>query len=232
MDIVIPYKNSTSNGLELLYTLRGIERYFPGLENVFIVGDCPAFLQNVIHIPAPSATESRFKAQNILYKLLIACQDKRVSDAFAMFNDDHFLLKPWQSVYHYCGSLEQSIGKYTIHQTYRQTLVNTMALLEGGQDFDSHCPIVYQKELFIRTMSMADWSKPWGYGIKSLYCNLTGTKGEYYPDLKIKQALPLASLETMIADRLYFSIDDRALNSSMVTLLNEIYPQQSNYESD
>lgn len=231
MDIVIPYRNSAHNGLELRYTLRGIQIYFPDLENIFIIGDCPDFLQNIIHIPAKDSLERHFKARNIMNKLLIACKDKRVSDCFAMFNDDHFLLTRFNQAYHHCGLLEQSIASFTIHQTYRQTLINTMGQLNGGLNFDTHCPIVFDKEIFIRTVPAADWSKPWGYGIKSLYCAMAGIDGEHYQDLKIKQAWPLESLRLLINDRPSFSIDDRGLNDAMVKLLAELYPQKSTYES-
>jgi hypothetical protein len=232
MDIVIPYKNSASNGLELRYTLRGIEKYFPDLGNVFIIGDCPGFIQNAIPLPANDSLDRKFKALNIKNKLLLACKDKRVSDPFIMFNDDHFLLAPYQAEYFHSGPIEYSIVKFTSHQTYRQTLLNTMVALNGGKDFDTHYPIAYYKERFERTVSMVDWSKPFGYGIKSLYCNLSGIDGVQYTDVKIKKAHTLLELGKIIADKPCFSIDDRALNNSMETFLHELYPQKSLYESD
>jgi hypothetical protein len=231
MDIVIPYRKSQSNGLELRYTLRGIQQYFPDLENIFIIGDSPGWLQNVIHIPAQDASQRHMKAYNIMRKLLVACKDKRVSDSFAMFNDDHFLLKPWESGFYYFESLEVSIAKFNSHQNYRQTLVNTMARLNGGKNFDTHCPIVYQKEIFLKTMKMVDWSRPWGYGIKSLYCNLSGIEGEFYQDLKFKSFFTYNAIYNMIGGRQFFSIDDRALNRDMQKVLSELYPQISQYES-
>jgi hypothetical protein len=232
MDIVIPYRHSASNGLELRYTLRGIEKFFPDLENIFIIGDCPEFVDNIIHIPAKDAPERHLKARNIMSKLWIACEDKRVSDTFAMFNDDHFLLKPYNHSYHYSQYLQYSVASYTVHQTYRNTLNNTMAYLNGGKNFDTHCPIIFNKELFVRTVTTADWSKPWGYGIKSLYCNMAGIEGEYYPDLKIKSPFPKDRIvNDLLAGRPYFSIDDRGLNDAMKEVLQELYPPKSIYES-
>lgn len=233
MDIVIPYRTSASNGLELRYTLRGIEKYFPDLENIFIIGDCPDFLQNVIHVPAKDLSERHFKARNIMSKLLVACYDKRVSDSFAMFNDEHFLLRPWQPVYDHCGTLEESIRRYTSHQTYRNTLSNTFhELNNSGLNFDTHSPIVFQKDIFIRTVATVNWSRPWGYGIKSLYCNMAGITGEKRTDLKIKQSWSKENINGLLLNHAYFSIDDRALNSQMIKVLQELYPQKSIYESD
>jgi hypothetical protein len=232
MDVVIPYKESAAKGFELRYTLRGIDKYFPDLENIFIIGDCPLFLHNIIHIPAADAPQRHLKARNIMSKLLLACGDKRVSDHFAFFNDDHFLLKPWQMSFHHCGSLENSLRRYTAHQTYKNTLQNTYDVLKGGVDFDTHSPIVYWKETFIRVINRVDWSKHWGYGIKSLYCNLAGIEGELYPDLKLKAHFSYDTLRNLIIDRQYFSIDDRAINNDLLQIFNELYPQKSIYEFD
>lgn len=233
MDVVIPYRNSASKGFELRYTLRGIAKFFPDLENIFIIGDCPAFVQNVIHIPAKDSPEKTRKAWNIMNKLRIACEDKRVSDSFAMFNDEHFLLKPWEPVYDHCGTLEESLAKYTNHQTYRNTLANTYHHLNNsGFNFDTHSPIVFQKDLFCRTVFTADWSRQWGYGIKSLYCNMAGITGEKRTDLKIKQRWSKENINGLLLNRPYFSLDDRALNNQMEKVLQELYPQKSIYESD
>lgn len=233
MDVVIPYKHSTSGGLELRYTLRGIDKYFPELENIFIIGDCPEFLQNIIHIQATDSPERHYKARNIMGKLMIACNDKRVSDNFAMFNDEHFLLKPWQPVYDHCGTLEESLRRYTNHQTYRNTLLNTYHQLNNsGFDFDTHAPIIFQKEIFVRTVPTVNWSRPWGYGIKSLYCNMAGITGEKRADLKIKQSWSKENINGLLLNRPYFSLDDRALNNHMIKVLQELYPQKSQYESD
>lgn len=231
MDVVIPYRNSSSNGFELRYTLRGIEKFFPELENIFIIGDCPSFLQNVIHIPATDSPERQYKQLNIYRKLLTACEDKRVSDSFAWVSDDHFLLKPFQSEYYYSGPLEQSIVKFTPHQSFRQTLLNTMVALQNGNDYDQHCPYVFQKEKFIKVMKMVDWSKSWGYGIKSLYCNLTGIEGFCYSVLKVRLSLKFTELVELIYDRPFFSIDDRGLNDEMKSLLESLYPNKSQFEA-
>lgn len=232
MDVVIPYRHSAHNGLELRYALRGIEKFFPDLENIFIIGDQPAYIQNVFHIPATDSPDRQRKAWNIMNKLFMACYDKRVSNSFAMFNDEHFLLKPWEPVYDHCGTLESSLQRYSSHQTYRNTLANTYHQLNNsGLNFDTHSPIVFQKELFIRTVMTADWSRPWGYGIKSLYCNMAGITGEQRMDLKLKQSWSMENINGLLLNRPYFSLDDRALNDHMIKVLQQLYPQKSIYES-
>jgi hypothetical protein len=232
MDIVIPYKNSPSNGLELRYTLRGIHMYFHDLENIFIIGDFPGFLQNVIHIPFTESPERHHKQRNICSKLLEACQDKRVSDSFAWFSDDHFLLKPYQVEFNYRATLEESIKAFTVHQNYRNTLINTYHKL-GGSGYDyGHGPMVFEKERFVRAVAGLRWNIAWGYAIKSIYCGHNGITGERYPDLKIKIPCTISFIKSLIADRPYFSMDDRGLNDDMLTVLELLYPNKSLFENE
>lgn len=232
MDVVIPYRHSAHKGLELRYTLRGIEKFFPDLENIFIIGDCPAFIKNVFHIPSSDSPERFHKQRNIFYTLMAACEDKRVSDSFIWFSDDEFLLKLYQVNYNYCATLEESIAKFTIHQSYRNTLINTFNTL-GGTGFDyGHGGMVFEKEKLVRSVGSLPWKIAWGYAIKSIYCGMNDITGAQYPDLKIKIALPFKSIGAMIKDRPYFSIDDRALNDDMKLILNSLYPTKSQYEND
>lgn len=232
MDIVIPYKNSTSNGLELRYTLRGIEKYFPDLENVFIIGDCPGFIQHVIHERYPDSPQRHHKQANIYGKLIHLCYDKRVSGTFCWFSDDHFLLAPFVSEYNYNSDLNDSIRKMSIHQTYRNTLLNTQEVLGiEGKDY-GHGPMVLDKEKFKRAFRSVDWSIPWGYAIKSVYCEMNNIPGKQFPDLKIKAPLSVSNIHRLIDGRPYFSIDDRGLNANMKEVLENLFPQKSIYEND
>lgn len=229
MDIIIPYRNSPSNGLELRYTLRGIEKYFPELGNVFIIGDCPNVLQNVVHIPKTESKEREHKQLNIRNKLLAACEDNRVSDSFAWFSDDHFLLKAYLPDYNYRNELHLAIINFTQHQSYRATLVNTYRHLKDGYEY-GHGPMVFEKDKFKRAANGLNWSTPWGYSIKSLYCTLNRIAGEQYPDLKIKAELTAENIHRLIASRPYFSIDDRGLNDDMKNVLESLYPNKSQFE--
>lgn len=231
MDVVIPYKNSANNGFDLRYTLRGIEKYFHDLENIFIVGDCPGFTQNVIHIPMCESEERHYKQRNIFSKLCAACEDKRVSDSFAWFSDDHFLLKPYQVEYNYRATLSESLERFTIHQNYRYTLTNTHNFLNGGYDY-GHGPMVFEKEKFVRAVAGLRWNIAWGFAIKSVYCHHNGIGGEQYLDLKIKEGLSFNAIGKLIADRPYFSIDDRGLNDEMKMVLELLYSNKSSYENE
>lgn len=230
MDIVIPYKKSSLNGLELRYALRGIEKYVSDRGNIFLVGESPDFVHNVIHIQNAVRPEKQFKAANIVSHLLCACRDKRVSDWFLFMADDHFLLKELAPNYNHRGTLLESADKFTNHQSYRATLFNTIAKLSDSSPDYGHGPMLFNKALFVRAMAQVDWTKPWGYAWKSLYCSLNGIKGEAQRDIKLKMQVNANYIFRLIKNQAYFSVDDRAWNTELVQVLMQLYPNPSQYE--
>lgn len=230
-DIVIPLnKRSYVDNLELLYCLRSIETFLKGVGNVFIIGHCPEWVVNVIHVPVLDDPRNRFRDKNIMHKMMVACHYPTVSGNFLMVHDDHFLLEPveaGQFPYVHHGSMIPGPGQYG------KTKENTMALLGREiNDYDSHCPILFNKGLFRESMLLADWDKWYGYCIKTLYCVSNNIQGEYYPDLKIKYVDRL-DVRDAIKGRRWFSTGDRAFyDASLKDILQELYPNKSKYESE
>lgn len=223
---VIPLgKGSRHQNRELIYALRGIDRYLKGITEVVIIGECPEFLQNVIHIPF---TETSHKQANIRAKILVACNDDRVSDDFCFMNDDVFILRDLDVSaipYWYSGDLS----------TYTEE--GTKVLLEelGWRNlptkrFDLHQPIVYNKQKFIEAVS--------GFNdkciIKSLYCNYWRIEGEKMMDIKVRHPHSYQWLKENLPGRFYFSVGEKdqfdGLNPSMWRFLEECYPEKSKYE--
>lgn len=233
MDIVIPLgRGSRNSDMELRYCLRGIEMYACDVENVFIIGERPSFLSNVIHIHAVDMDGHEYKERNIYSKIMLACSDKRVSDDFLFFNDDHFLLAPFDpSTYHYKESLRETQMNRKVKDAYYLAICNTLGYIGDGKNFDVHCPIVYNKERFKRTVGTASWYQKGGFLIKSLYCNMNGIVGSYFQDLKITKPFSRWDLNILIRKRPYFSVGDHGINDNLKQLLKDLYPNPSRYES-
>ncbi len=233
MDVVIPLGRSTaSNHIELRYCLRSLEKFFPDLGNVFIVGDKPSWIDRVFHLSESDQAEQSAKERNIFRKLVKAVHNRLVSDDFLYCNDDHFLLQPWVEEYHFKGALFSSINFFKASNNYRKTLQNTFSILGGGQNFDTHCPITFNKTKFVNSVGNVDWSKPYGYAIKSLYCSLNEIPGSFYPDLKMTVPQDYDSIGAAIAYRKYFSTCDGAMNDAMIAKLSKLFPNKSIYEKD
>lgn len=231
-DICIPLgTRSTQKNQELRYCLRSIEKHLTGVGNVFIIGECPDWLQNVIHIPFTEDPRNRYRDRNIMLKMAEACKDSRVSDDFLMVHDDHFLLSNYETgsfPYYHMGPMNEGQGQYG------ETKANTKSLLsftESFNNYDCHCPIVLNKQLFMRSVVLADWSKWYGYCLKTLYCVMNGIEGIETIDLKIRNPLNAGEIGMLVDGRKWFSIGDRCfVPGGMWDVLNELYPNKSRYE--
>jgi hypothetical protein len=233
VDIIIPLNNrSTQKNLELRYCLRSIEKYLSGVGDIFIVGYCPDWVQNVIHIPFDEDSRNRFRDRNIMSKMMIVCNDERVSDDFLMVHDDHFLLADYEAgefPYYHCGHMVPGQGQYG--ETKRNT-EHLLCVLSGIPilNYDAHCPILFNKGKFLK-VSQADWSKWYGYCLKTLYCVMNGIEGEFMYDIKIRMPLKADNIMNMVQGRSWFSIGDRCwTEGGMKEVLQTLYPSKSKYE--
>jgi hypothetical protein len=229
VDICIPLNDrSTQKNIELKYCLRSIEKHLSGVGNIFIIGHCPDWVTDIIHIPTDDDPRNRFRDRNIMHKMVAACKDERVSNDFLMVHDDHFLLSGYEAsvfpFYHH-GPMNDGQGQYG------HTKANTKTLIGQVNDYDSHCPILFNKERFMRSVALADWSKWYGYCIKTMYCVMNGIEGEYMDDLKIRMPWDREVIMKVIEVRKWFSIGDRCFtDNGMLKVLEELYPNKSKYE--
>lgn len=231
--IIIPLgTGSRWNNLELRYCLRSIEKHLIGYDDVFIVGDHPDWLRNVIHIPCYDQGDKTYdKERNIYTKIMAAIADERVTDDFLFMNDDHFLLQGYEAgkfPYYY----DSTLNCYLTVTDYKHSVKNTLEWANGALvgNFDVHAPIIYNKLDFTFYMPNADWTKRFGYCIKSMYCDIKGIIGVRYPDLKINEALPASNIHSLLTGRAWFSIGDKAFNGGIRQVLQDLYPHKSRYE--
>lgn len=229
MDVVIPFRKSLTDEIELHFCLRAIEKYLPELQNLFIIGTEPTWIRNHIYIPATDHLHTSMKASNIFQKLVLACNDKRVSDDFYCTADDVFLLRPYVKEYNHKGLITENAFEYSSRMKYKQVLLNTMLQLNGGYDI-GHGPIVYNKDLFLRSVAKVNWNIQHGFSCKALYCNINNLVGEFQPDCKISSFHTSEQIDEKINGKPYFSINDYGLNQTMIKKLTELYPVKSQFE--
>lgn len=224
IDIVIPFIHSRWQDTELRFCLRSIEKHLSNVRNVFIIGDKPA-LKNIIHIPYEKAPTPLYKERNILKKLMVACEDQRVSNQMIYVNDDHFLLDNYDA-----ETFPNYYSSWPVRaNTYGITLENTKRVIKGAKFYDVHCPILIDKERFKQRMALFNWDTPGGYCMKTLYAHGL-TADENYEDQKIRVQYPIEELRGMIKGRKWFSVCDGARGPQLLQLLNELYPNKSRYE--
>lgn len=234
MDVVIPYIYSKHN--ELRYCLRSIDKYF-NHRRIFIIGDeadskQDRWLKTACNITI--SNEGKSREARIFNKLLLAANMPEVSDPFVMFNDDHFLTHHMTEIpYGWNSSLEEIVAYRLYNDGYTRALRNTLKALnhmdKPTKHFDIHTPIIYEKDRINKIAEIFDWSIPFGYCIKSLYCNYFEIEGEYIEDCKLKKSGDLVGMKRQIANHWVFSCGDTAF-PTMAALLKELYHDKSRYE--
>ena len=221
---------------ELRYSLRSVEKHLHGHNNVYIVGVCPDWLTDVIHIPMGDLYGYN-RDRNIYAKIFTACRHNNISDDFLFMNDDHFFLRDFVTAeipYYHKGRLSYAVELRPHGDNYRVTLNNAYRYLVKRnlptKHFDVHTPIIYNKKAFIRSLSVLDWEVYYGYVIKSVYANSLKIDGELIVDCKIDQSQTRENIIKRITGRPFFSIGDNAINDDMKMVLQDLYPDPSRYE--
>ncbi len=212
---------------ELRYSIRSAVKHIKNIRNIVIVGTCPTWIRNVIHLPCKDIDP--IPDINIRNKILTACNSAIVSDDFLFMNDDHFILKPYDALtfpnYHK-GDLKDSIEPRSL-DSYRIRLTNTYHQLKkkgfGTLNFDTHTPIIYNKQKFIKMTKLFDWTVFEGLVIKSLYGNVYKLKSELMKDYKINSPSQIKE-ETQI-----FSTFP-AISADMQKYFKDTYNKASQFE--
>lgn len=225
MDIVYPLgTGSKHDNIELLYSLRSIEKHLTGFDKVWIVGDLPRWVKNVNHIPCPDDPKL-CSDYNIMRKINVATTMEAMTGDFLFMNDDHFFLQPMEASkmpYYYCDTLQTFITQRGL-DTYGRRVKNTLKLLLSRnlptKYFDVHYPIIYNKSLFLDTVSKQDWTNP--FIIKSLYCNSLLIEGEFQKDNKLNDP-PRTALKV-------FSTMPK-IKGSILHFLRANFPTKSRFE--
>jgi hypothetical protein len=238
MDIVYALgSGSLHDNFEIRYSLRSIEKHLSGVGNVFIVGELPDFLTNVIHIPEVDEKSPIWKDRNIFRKLLLACQQNEISESFLFFNDDHYCIDDLEAdkipYYYRENDMLRTITITRKDTSWKQSLINTREYLTmNGYDvkmFDMHTPIIYEKSKFLKLKEL-DWEKDNGYGIKSLYCNMHRIKGELHKDNRwFPRHENILVLNSRLKNKPFISTSPE-IPDIQKKIIQTLFPNKSKYE--
>lgn len=227
---------------ELRFSLRSITKNLSNIGKVFIVGECPDYLKNIIHIPAGDIFDPAINADgNIITKVLAACEDKRLGETFLFINDDHLIIQPVNiadiPAFHK-GSMDTFPDDYWNLNYWRKRLRLTKEALLAKNlpcfHFDCHTPILINKHKFKKVAADFDYKTGIGLTMKSLYGNsVYGTEGVLLTNQKktIFKNYQLEEIKERILDAKFISFNDQGLNDSLKWWLIEQFPDKSRYES-
>lgn len=164
---------------ELRYSLRSLKYFSHG--KVFVVGERPEWLRNVIHIDAVdgfSSPDHSYKLKNATHKIRIACFHPEVSERFMLMNDDFFFLRPIKEIPNFVlGNLNKGIANHITQDGYYfKALCDTRDMLQSAGfvnplNYEVHFPIVFEKRKFLKLTNSISWHAA-GYLFRSLYGNI------------------------------------------------------------
>lgn len=175
MDALYVIGNSSQyNNLELRLSLRSLEKNAKGLESVFIVGEKPDWIKNVVHLPVDDVYT---RENNVFRKILTACKSD-ISENFLFMNDDFFMMKSFiMDDYPYFVNGE--VVGITNPSRYQEVQNKTLNELQSKgitrvMDYRVHCPIIFNKEKFLLLENYYKSKKMErvGYSPRLLYGNI------------------------------------------------------------
>jgi hypothetical protein len=215
---------------ELRYSIRSIEKHFPG-HRIVVVGYKPSwYCGEFLEIEDIGS-----KFTNIFNAMKYVTENKNISSNFIFMNDDFFLLKPISRMPKlHGGSLLDKINKYKDLSgplgTYVMLLSKTYKSLvrigiTNPVDYDIHVPMHFNKK---KLSSVIDGKTlP-----RSVYGNMFSLPGKEISDVKrydVKSSLNQRSPKSL-DNLLFISTDDQSFKALKEEVLESMFPVASKYE--
>jgi len=240
IDVVYPLsdKSRWSNN-ELRYSLRSLEKNFPDLGRVFVVGCKPAWLTGVVHI-AMEDVHKHNKDANLIDKVLTACQSG-LSDQFVFMSDDQIFLTPTRfsdmKPLHY-GDLKTKPDSFWGGGSWKNRLKATRDTLDANSlstlNYESHCPTPYDRLRFVEAAGRFPYRDGNGFTINTLICNTASVVGEPVGAKKAtyeSAEKDADKIRRSFKGKQYLGYSDDGLTDAFKSVLQEAFPTPSRFES-
>lgn len=222
MNAVIPWLGPDST--ELRYSLRSIETFLPDITGIIIIGySLPNWIKNVSHIKFRDRYGIQWAHKNVWDKVNLV-----EDETFLFHADDHYLLKQYTAdkfPNYFNGTLSKAQENTNISNPYFKTITNTLNILsKDAIAYNTHAPFIIEKKR-LKKLRKHDWTKPFGYCLKSLYCHkLPG--GVLGIDLKLR-----VDKNPDLTGREWFSTSPVFMSRGGERLLKKLYPKPSKWEA-
>lgn len=224
---------------ELRYSLRSLEQNFENLGNVFIVGNRPNWLQNVIFIPALDPYKAN-KDANLINKLILACYHKELSEEFLNMSDDMILLQKRSYDDFKVPYTSNSIANFVPNQKLNKWQTRIKATIDILKErhyrydiFEAHCPYLIRKKDYPTVMLKYAYGEGIGYCGNTLYYNtmrITGKEKANQDVLKLQQENTYEKIKKECENKLFLNFNQGATNNDLKRFLSVMFPEPSTYE--
>jgi len=243
IDLVYVLGNGSKwNDNEIRFSLRSVQKNLKGVRNIYVVGECPAFLQNVIHVPAKDIFDPSVNADgNMTHKLLQACNLPQLSDNFLFMNDDFIIMQPMVAAeipWMHKGDMKDRPEAFWKEQFYRHRLRRTFETLRDRMQttlqYDYHAPMLMNKNDFRLVMQQYDYAEGIGLTFRSIYGNAMQLPAEHLTTQKktVYKNYTSAELVRLTENCGFLGYNDQGLNRSLIYFLWKNFQEQSNFEKN
>lgn len=216
MRLVIPYRKTNNDGVELRYAIRSMVKHFKPLSGVLLIGDSEEWYMGD-HIPYADLKGEKERSMQL--KVLQA-----PDDIFLYSNDDYFAAEDFSiDMPNYYDTDCRDMAARSPVDSYRRMYNNC---LPHWKNFDVHVPMIMHKNIFKASYYKMDSQTP----IKTTYGNFANGNRDYLCDCKIKGEHSLEEIIYATKDRPFFSTHDNSINADMITFFESLYPNVSPYE--
>lgn len=230
---IIADKESINNDLELLYSLRSVEKYVGDYNNIFITGRCPDFIDRnkVIYTPCKDIGAPM---TNHWHKVRETIIQNELDGDFVLMYDDIFFVKP-TNLTNYPFYQRGKLGESTTGgEHYRATLLNARDFLvrKGYNTYDHelHIPCIYNADTFMALdryfMALKDDCQ--SMAVRSVYGNMAFEEQPYRGDIKIRSQMERVKYAIGVAD--CFSVSDDMFQFDTYDWLKKDLGKQSRWE--
>lgn len=239
IDLVIPLSvGSIWNNNEVKYCIRSIEKNFDELGKVFIIGDKPNFFNwnnpRLVHVECEDSFRHN-KDANLINKVLQVCRRNDLSDDFIRASDDQIVLKrvSIEDFYpKYMTDLEGKILPPNNSWFRRLGSTRDMLKIKGKTTFhyESHYPMIYNKESFINTMKdhIEDCT------INTYYFNTILDEHKHIGNTKITLQRPILNMQEFLKEvkgKTFLGYNNKGLREGMLQLwLSNEFREKSSFE--
>jgi len=246
MDILyILGSGSKHNNEELRYSLRSLEYCCGGsLGRVYLVGECPDWLnkEQVTYIPFKDRYNR--KCKNIWAKILYAIDHSDLPNEFLLSSDDIFHIKEQDLdnyPYYHKNGLYVGVANYLRGTNIWYILEETKALLRrynypmedyGGGHCLHHVNVSILKNMPKITADVFNgtYGAPFDVIMGNAIVKLLKPKTIVRKDIKLESVKNEADFYKQIGDSESFSIDDKAWDDFVGEWLKQKYPKKSRFE--
>jgi hypothetical protein len=216
---------------ELRYSLRSVEKFFPG-SKVWVVGGKPDwYVGDFIAVPSgPDVFE------NVRKSLSAIAANDSIPDDVVIMNDDFFFVRSMESIPCYIsGTLRDRImlnKANGVNSSYVRRLVQSYKhckkIKSSPLDFDIHVPMPIKKN---NLKEVVNDSIMWRSNYGNRFIKDTETIKINDVKVYVKQDYSFKSYDFMSLEYPFFSTSDDAFGLVYERLLANLLPQPSSYEA-